>query len=95
MVAKAIFAYLEMSEFSVAKQLRSSKVQTVAQAKPTFPSTPSASKLHRVFQRPCTIFVSKNQLQDFPGGIVDKNPPANANAGSIPGPGRSHRLQMS
>ena len=29
-------------------------------------------------------------LWDFPGGVVDKNPPANAGAvGSIPGPGRS------
>ena len=63
-------------------------------AKPTFPSIPSASKPHRVFQRACTIFVSNNQLQDFPGGIVDKNPPASANAGSIPGPGRSQRLGL-
>ena len=30
-------------------------------------------------------------LQDFPGGAVVKNPPANAgDMGSIPGPGRSH-----
>ena len=30
----------------------------------------------------------------FPGGIVAKNPPANAgDTGSIPGPGRSHMLQ--
>ena len=29
--------------------------------------------------------------QDFPGGAVDKNPPANAeDTGWIPGPGRSH-----
>ena len=29
--------------------------------------------------------------RDFPGGPVVKNPPANAgDAGSIPGPGRSH-----
>ena len=28
---------------------------------------------------------------DFPGGTVDKNPPANAgHTGLIPGPGRSH-----
>ena len=28
---------------------------------------------------------------DFPGGTVDKNPPANAgDTGSIPGPGRCH-----
>ena len=31
----------------------------------------------------------KNHHSDFPGGIVDKNPPANAgNMGSIPCPGR-------
>ena len=30
-------------------------------------------------------------FQDFPGGAVVKNPPANAgNTGSSPGPGRSH-----
>ena len=29
--------------------------------------------------------------EDFPGGAVVKNPPANAgDTGSIPGPGRSH-----
>ena len=34
--------------------------------------------------------------QDFPGGTVVKNPPANAgNTGSIPGPGRSHMLRSS
>ena len=32
--------------------------------------------------------------QDFPGGAVVKNPPANAgDVGLIPGPGRSHMLQ--
>ena len=32
-----------------------------------------------------------NLFWDFPGGAVDKNPPANAgNMGSSPGPGRSH-----
>ena len=32
--------------------------------------------------------------QDFPGGAVVKNPPANAgDTGSIPGPGRSHMPQ--
>ena len=31
------------------------------------------------------------QIQDFPGGAVDKNPPANAgDMGSIPGAGRFH-----
>ena len=30
-------------------------------------------------------------LEDFPGGAVDKNPPANTgDMGSIPGQGRSH-----
>ena len=34
---------------------------------------------------------STPQLLNFPGGSVDKNPPANAgDMGSIPGPGRSH-----
>ena len=32
-----------------------------------------------------------NGFQNFPGGSVVKNPPANAeDIGSIPGPGRSH-----
>ena len=31
------------------------------------------------------------ESRDFPGGAVDKNPPANAgDMGSSPGPGRSH-----
>ena len=31
------------------------------------------------------------RVADFPGGVVVKNPPANAgNTGSIPGLGRSH-----
>ena len=37
---------------------------------------------------------AKKKKKDFPGGAVDKNPPANAgDTGSIPGPGRSHMLQ--
>ena len=33
-------------------------------------------------------------MADFPGGLVVKNPPANAgDIGSVPGPGRSHMLQ--
>ena len=33
-------------------------------------------------------------FRDFPGGAVDKNPPANAgDTGSIPAPGRFHTLQ--
>ena len=32
-------------------------------------------------------------VEDFPGGPVVRNPPANArDMGSIPGPGRSHML---
>ena len=35
--------------------------------------------------------VKKRKGMDFPSGIVDKSPPANAgDTGSIPGPGRSH-----
>ena len=34
---------------------------------------------------------SELQWEDFPGGAVVKNPPANAgDMGSSPGPGRSH-----
>ena len=37
---------------------------------------------------------SENRRRDFPGGAVVKNPPANAgDAGSSPGPGRSHMPQ--
>ena len=37
------------------------------------------------------IFNPKNTYEDFPGGAVVKNPPANAvDMGSSPGPGRSH-----
>ena len=37
------------------------------------------------------IFLYLKYLGDFPGGTVVKNPPANAgDAGSSPGPGRSH-----
>ena len=36
----------------------------------------------------------KTTWEDFPGGSVVKNPPANAgDTGSIPGPGRSHMPQ--
>ena len=36
----------------------------------------------------------KGDILDFPGGAVDKNPPANAgDTGSSPGPGRSHMPQ--
>ena len=37
---------------------------------------------------------SKMALEDFAGGAVVKNPPANAGyTGSSPGPGRSHMPQ--
>ena len=42
------------------------------------------------------IVKKNNQFyrQDFPGGAVVKNPPANAgDTGSSPGPGRSHMPQ--
>ena len=36
----------------------------------------------------------KMEAEGFPGGTVVKNPPANAgDAGSSPGPGRSHMLR--
>ena len=36
-------------------------------------------------------FVFKKVLEDFPGGAVVRNPPANAgDTGSSPGPGKSH-----
>ena len=35
--------------------------------------------------------IKSTKRQDFPGGAVVKNPPANAgDTGSSPGPGRSH-----
>ena len=38
--------------------------------------------------------VHLTSMKGFPGGAVDKNPPANAgDTGSIPGPGRSHMPQ--
>ena len=41
-------------------------------------------------------FVYKNYPQDFSGGAMDKNLPANAgDTGSIPAPGRSHMSQSS
>ena len=37
---------------------------------------------------------NKTEPQDFPGGSVVKNPPANSvDMGSSPGPGRSHMPQ--
>ena len=39
-------------------------------------------------------FTCQSALQSFPGGSVDKNPPASAgHTGSIFGPGRSHMSQ--
>ena len=41
-------------------------------------------------------FLYVNLISGFPGGAVDKNPPANAeDMGSIPGLGRSHMPQSS
>ena len=41
-----------------------------------------------------TLKVPKKETEDFPGGPVDKNPPANAeNTDSIPGLGRSHMAE--
>ena len=38
-----------------------------------------------------SVRIKKYRFQDFPGGAVVKNPPANAgDVGSGPGPGRSH-----
>ena len=38
-----------------------------------------------------TQVLNKTDIQDFPGGTVVKNPPANTgDTGSSPGPGRSH-----
>jgi len=38
----------------------------------------------------------KQQNRDFPGGMVDRNPPANpGDPDSIPGPERAHMLQSS
>ena len=36
-------------------------------------------------------YIPKNIIRGFPGGVVVKNPPANAgDTGLSPGPGRSH-----
>ena len=38
----------------------------------------------------------RNTCGDFPGGAVDRNPPANTgDVGSVSGPGRSHMQQSS
>ena len=40
------------------------------------------------------INANQNHNEDFPGGTVDKNLPANAgDMGSVSGPGRFHTLQ--
>ena len=37
---------------------------------------------------------NQNHNEDFPGGTVDENPPANAgDVGSVSGPGRFHMPQ--
>ena len=41
----------------------------------------------------CVNKFIQNTLMDFPGGAVDKNPPANAgDTGLMSGPGRFHGL---
>ena len=48
----------------------------------------------RVWVRHVHIVIFKMDNQDFPGGPVVKNLPANAgDMGSIPGPGRLHMLR--
>ena len=50
---------------------------------PTGQATEGVLKKHSVKK--------KKIIKGFPGGSVMKNPPANArDAGSVPGPGRSH-----
>ena len=47
--------------------------------------------LHSATQLTSELDVKEFSSWDFPGGIVVKNPPANAgDTGSSPGPGRSH-----
>ena len=42
------------------------------------------------------VIIYKDSIEDFPGGLVIKNMPANAQEKvSIPGPGRPHVLQSS
>ena len=44
--------------------------------------------------REVELWLQNDCVQDFPGGAVVKNPPANAgDMGSSPGPGRSHMPQ--
>ena len=50
-------------------------------------------QLHSSMQQ-SSIVTILNCLWDFPGGAVNKNPPANAgDTGLSPGPGRSHMLR--
>ena len=50
-----------------------------------------------MYTKSTTILVKKKKKKNFsglPGGVVVKNPPANAgDTGSSPGPGRSHMLR--
>ena len=42
------------------------------------------------------VTIYKDSIEDFPGGLVIKNMPANAQEkGLIPGPGRPHMPQSS
>ena len=55
------------------------------------PTHPSFSLFFRLNLRQLP---QKEYVEDFPGGTVVKNPPANAgDTGSIPGLGRSHMLR--
>ena len=57
----------------------------------SFPLSP-----HRCQRHPNRSPDNQKYLQDFPGGAVVKNPPANAGGtGSSPGPGRSHMQRSS
>ena len=52
------------------------------------------SKMYKEFIQLNSKKQTKTPNREFPGGAVDKNPPANAgDMGSILGPGRSHMPQ--
>ena len=54
-------------------------------------STGKVSETDQLPPGPYRKSIKNNGLKDFPGGTVDKNPPANAgDMGLIPSPGRSH-----
>ena len=69
-------------------------------ALPLFPNWEKGKSKHQIWEitslkclhgEHISFNTYKEQVWDFPGGAVVKNPPANAgDKGSIPGPGRSH-----